>query len=159
MPDKQSGTDSPIALFRFTPGQNQSLFKNPSGKPKKQTNPTKKISPFCHKFLDNSGRSYIIIAVCAGAGTGRQAWLRAMWRKPWGFDSPPAHKKSEEKLPIFFILIISLLYVSTPSRTGSPCGETHARIRMKLPSVYIRSPIRHTQLRPPRGLPVRRSAQ
>ncbi len=28
----------------------------------------------------------------AGAGTGRQAWLRAMCRKACGFDPRPAHK-------------------------------------------------------------------
>jgi len=36
----------------------------------------------------------IIALLCAGAGIGRQAWLRAMCRKAWGFNSPPAHTKN-----------------------------------------------------------------
>src|SRR5512140_2414295 len=36
-------------------------------------------------------------SACAGAGIGRQAWLRAMCRKAWGFKSPPAHSEGEQK--------------------------------------------------------------
>jgi hypothetical protein len=37
--------------------------------------------------------------VSAGAGTGRQAWLRAMCRKAWRFKSSPAH---HTLVPVFF---------------------------------------------------------
>ncbi len=53
--------------------------------------------PCALPLLDNAMNTIIIRrAICtgtrAGAGIGRQAWLRAMCRKTWRFKSSPAHK-------------------------------------------------------------------
>src|SRR3990170_1286166 len=44
-------------------------------------------------LLDKQSKPIIIrrARFCAGAGIGRQAWLRAMCRKAWRFKSSPAH--------------------------------------------------------------------
>jgi len=44
-------------------------------------------------LLDKQSKAIIIrrARFCAGAGIGRQAWLRAMCRKAWRFKSSPAH--------------------------------------------------------------------
>ena len=35
---------------------------------------------------------YAISCMRADGGTGRRAWLRTMWRDPWGFKSLSAHQ-------------------------------------------------------------------
>jgi hypothetical protein len=42
-------------------------------------------------------KDYWVKEICAGAGTGRQVWLRAICPRACGFDSRPAHKKNRRK--------------------------------------------------------------